>query len=181
MSEVVQLRCPSCGSPHVSYDSVKGAYYCESCNSFFSSSDDVSLKGLFEETSRLRNAMNFEEALERLEQEESKHSDNAEIYFGKILARYGVTYVDDAGHPTPVPTLSRASELSITSSNDYKKCLANASNNVLKTSYSERLDEIEAIRKRVIDASKKQQPYDVFICSRKEVPSDMGISCRPWS
>ena len=64
MSEVVQLRCPSCGSPHVSYDSVKGAYYCESCNSFFSSSDDVSLKGLFEEASRLRNAMNFEEALE---------------------------------------------------------------------------------------------------------------------
>ena len=140
MNEV--LKCPQCGGQSVSYDTVKGAYYCEHCNCFFSASEDKKTRGLFEEVTRLRNLMNFEDALEILEEEESRHSDNAEIYFAKILARYGVTYVDEKGRISPIPTLSRASELSITTSNDYKKCLANASNSVLKKSYEERLDEM---------------------------------------
>lgn len=161
------LKCPSCGGQSVSYDTVKGAYHCEHCGGFFHLAEDEKTRGLFEEVTRLRNLMNFEDALEILEEEESIHPDNAEIYFAKILARYGVTYVDEEGKISPIPTLSRASELSVTTSYDYKKCLAKASNSVLKKSYEERLDEIETIRKRVIEASKKQEPYDVFICYKK--------------
>ena len=99
MSEIVkqtQVKCQMCTSTEVVYDHLENVYTCKSCNSQFQLESDKVVSSKIEEVIELRNRLNFDEAVEKIDELIKKYPTSGELYFQYILARYGVTYVRTA-------------------------------------------------------------------------------------
>ncbi len=165
----VQHRCPSCRSDDIRELPLEHTWVCNSCGSRFKKEEDAALGSKIDEASDLRNKLKFDEALELLEDLIEKYPDSDKLYFQRLLSRFGVTYVDENEEITPKPTLSRASDASITDTADYKK-LMELSQGDTKQEYVKIFDELEKLRIEIIKKAKKQKPFDVFICYKRTLP-----------
>jgi hypothetical protein len=88
------------------------------------------------------------------------HPEVAEGWWGKLLCEYGVEYVEEGGQRTP--TINRINYNSIYDSEDYRQALAHATKETAAV-YEQDAEIIENIQKRLLELSKKEEPYDVFI------------------
>ncbi len=162
-----QLKCQCCTSTEIEFLQVEGCYLCKSCGSKFSNSSFKINSTLMEATDK-RNRLDCEGALEILEELNSKGNYDSDIYFAKVLAKYGVIYVDDKNDPNrKIPTISRASTTPVMELEDAVKTLENASNTTIKDYYDRCFDEIERLRRKIIDTANKEEPYEIFICYKK--------------
>ena len=165
----VKDRCPSCTSDELIFNQLTKTWKCAFCGSEFKREEDQFLNNKIDEASELRNHLDFDEALELLEEYIEKYPEVAELYFQRILSRYGVTYVDEDENRSSKPTLCRASDARITDSSDYAK-LKQYAPRELKEFYLNKIEELEALRNDIIKRASKQQPFDIFICYKKSVP-----------
>ena len=90
----------------------------------------------------------------------------AEAYWGLVLCRYGIEYVDDPATGKKIPTCHRSSFESILEDPDFEQAQENA-DAVSRKVYREEAKAIEDIRRRIVELSGKEQPYDVFICYKE--------------
>ena len=72
-------------------------------------------------------------------------------------------YVDDPVTGMKVPTCHRSSFNSVLDDADYKTALENADASACAV-YEAEANQIEAIRKGILEVSEKEEPYDIFIC-----------------
>ena len=165
----IKDKCPSCTGDELIFNQLDHTWKCTFCGSVFKKEEDQFLGGRIDEASELRNHLDFDEALELLDELIEKYPTNAELYFQRILSRYGVTYVDEDENRSSKPTLCRASETKISELADYTKLKQNAPKE-LKEFYFSKIEELEALRSDIIKRASKQQPFDVFICYKKSVP-----------
>ena len=87
----------------------------------------------------------------------------SEAYWGLILCKYGIEYVDDPKTYKKIPTCHRASYDSIIGDEDYKSALMYADISQ-RTIYEEQAKEIDRIQKEILALSQSEENYDVFIC-----------------
>ena len=170
MSEILeqnQIKCRMCTSTEVVYNEVENIYICKSCGSTFEIVSDVVVKSKIDEVIELRNHLNFDEAMDKIEELIIKYPNSGELYFQYILAKYGVTFVSESGAFTQKPTLCRASKIKVEDNKYYEKALQFAANDRMKQVYIEKLDEIEKLRNSIIIRASKQQPFDIFICYKR--------------
>src|SRR5699024_3258027 len=90
----------------------------------------------------------------------------AEAYWGLVLCRYGIEYVDDPSTGKKIPTCHRSSFESILEDPDFEQAQENA-DAVSRKVYREEAKAIEDIRRRIVELSGKEQPYDIFICYKE--------------
>ena len=92
--------------------------------------------------------------------------EEAEAYWGLVLCKYGIEYVDDPGTGKKVPTCHRSSFDSVMDDANFDLALENA-DAVARKVYRDEAKQIEEIRKGIIAVSSKEDPYDIFICYKE--------------
>lgn len=124
----------------------------------------------FERADRLRRNCEFDKAANIYENIVADFRQEAEGYWGLVLCKYGIEYVDDPASGKKVPTCHRSSFESIMDDPDFEQTLENA-DSVSRKVYRDEAKKIEDIRKGIIEVSANEDPYDIFICY-KETAAD---------
>ncbi len=128
------------------------------------------LQSLFNRANTLRIKSEFDKAEKIYEKIIQAEPTQAEAYWGLILCKYGIEYVDDPETFKKIPTCHRASYDSIIADDDYKSAIEYADMSQ-RAIYEEQAREIDRIQKEILALAQKEETYDVFICY-KETDAD---------
>ena len=159
------LKCKMCGSNLEIEDSIT-VCKCEKCGTSQTVpdiEDDKELK-LFERAGRLRFNCDFDKAAGIYNTITDSYPEEAEGYWGLILCKYGIEYVDDASGKK-VPVCHRTSYNSVMDEEDFELVMEN-SNSESRAIYREEAKIIEENRKEYIQIAESEQPYDIYISYR---------------
>ena len=165
------IKCKMCGGD---LDLVEGASTaeCEFCGSIqtIPKVDDEKKLTLFARANRLRSACEFDKAAGIYEAIVADFPDEAEAYWGLVLCKYGIEYVDDPATGKKIPTCHRSSYDSVMDDSNFEQAVENA-DLIAQRVYREEAKQIEKIRKGILEVSSKEQPYDIFICYKETAPN----------
>lgn len=128
--------------------------------------DDDKRARLYNRANQYRMDCQFDKAYAAYESIVNDQPDEAEAYWGMLLSEYGVEYVDDPKTGKKVPTCHRTLTRSVTSSANYKAACqyADAESRIL---YEDDAAVLDALQKQILNASAREEPYDVFICYKE--------------
>ena len=121
---------------------------------------------LFARANRLRLACEFDKAAGVYESIVADFPTEAEAYWGLVLCRYGIEYVDDPATGKKIPTCHRSSFDSVMEDSDFEQALENA-DAVARRVYRDEAKAIEELRRGIVEVSDKEPPYDIFICYKE--------------
>ncbi|MDE7283807.1 MAG: toll/interleukin-1 receptor domain-containing protein, partial [Lachnospiraceae bacterium] len=127
---------------------------------------DENLQGLFNRANILRMKCEFDKAEEIYEKILQASESEAEAYWGLILCKYGIEYIEDPVTYKRIPTCHRTSYDAVTADFNYKSATQYA-DAVQKGIYEAEAKAIDAIQKGILDISQNEEPYDVFICYKE--------------
>ena len=127
---------------------------------------DENLQNLFNRANTLRMKSEFDKAEQLYEKIIQADETQSDAYWGLILCRYGIEYVDDPKTFKKIPTCHRASYASIIADEDYKAAIryADATQRAL---YEQQAKEIDRIQKDILALAQNEEAYDVFICYKE--------------
>ncbi|MBR0353506.1 MAG: toll/interleukin-1 receptor domain-containing protein [Oscillospiraceae bacterium] len=162
------IKCKMCGGDLeiLEDSSVCECEYCGTKQTVPKADDEKKIK-LFERANRLRSACEFDKAAGVYETIISDFDQEAEAYWGLILCKFGIEYVDDPATGKKIPTCHRSSFESLMDDPNFEMVME-CSDTVARRVYRDEAKQIEELRKRIIEVSSKEEPYDVFI-SYKEL------------
>ena len=127
---------------------------------------DENLQGLFNRANVLRMKSEFDKAADIYERILQTNETEAEGYWGMILCKYGIEYVEDPKTYKRIPTCHRASYDAVTADEDYKNAIRYA-DTTQRAIYEREAAAIDEIQKGIILLAQKEAPYDVFICYKE--------------
>lgn len=161
------MKCKMCGGDLNVTEGVS-VVECEYCGSrqTIPSQDSEKKLTLFARADRLRRACEFDKAAGVYESIVAEFPQEAEAYWGLVLCRYGIEYVDDPATGKKVPTCHRSSFDSILEDADFDQACENA-DAIARRQYREEAKVIEDIRRGILEVSGKEEPYDIFICYKE--------------
>lgn len=126
---------------------------------------------LYDRANYFRRENEFDKAMGIYEMILSENKTDAEAYWGIVLCRYGIAYVEDPQSHKRIPTVNRAQFQSVFEDEDYLKALSCA-DAVQKDVYKEEAAVIDELQKGILEISGKEDPFDVFICYKET--DDLG-------
>ena len=161
------IKCKMCGG-ELELIPGKSVAECEYCGSVQTvpAADSEKKLTLFARANRLRAACEFDKAAGIYENIVSEFPEEAEAYWGLVLCKYGIEYVDDPATGKKIPTCHRSSFESVMEDSNFEQTMENADALSLKV-YREEAKRFEEIRKGIIEVSSKEDPYDIFICYKE--------------
>ena len=161
------FKCKMCGGNlELNGDSaVATCDYCGSVQTLPKKNDDV-IANLFNRANNLRLKNEFDKAAEIYEKIINEDNTEAEAYWGLVLCKYGIEYVEDPKTYKRVPTCHRTQYESILSDVDFLATIENA-DGARKSVYQEEAEKISALQKDILAIVKKEKPFDVFICYKE--------------
>ena len=163
----VIIKCKMCGGDLTLTEgsTIAECEYCGTVQTVPTMDDDKKFVQ-FERAERLRKNCEFDKAAGVYESIVADFRQEAEAYWGLVLCKYGIEYVDDPATGKKVPTCHRSSFESIMEEPNFEQALENADAAARKV-YREEAKQIEEIRKGIIEVSNKEDPYDIFICYKE--------------
>ncbi len=161
------IKCKMCGGDmEITSDiTVAECEYCGSKQTVPTVDDEKKIK-LFERANKLRFACEFDKAAGVYEAIVADFSNEAEAYWGLILCKYGIEYVDDPATGKKIPTCHRSSFESVMDDHNFELVMENA-DVVARKVYRDEAKAIEELRKGIIEVSANEEPYDIFICYKE--------------
>ena len=161
------IKCKMCGGDLalIEGQSVAECEYCGSRQTVPSADSEKKL-ALFARANKLRAACEFDKAAGIYESIVADFPEEAEAYWGLVLCKYGIEYVDDPASGKKIPTCHRSSFESVMDDANLDLALENA-DTVARKVYREEAKQIEEIRKGIIAVSSNEEPYDIFICYKE--------------
>lgn len=124
--------------------------------------DDEKKLTLFARAGRLLRACEFDKAAGVFETIVADFPDEAEAYWGLVLCKYGIEYVDDPATGKKIPTCHRSSFDSVLDDSNFEQACENT-DAVARRVYRDEARAIEDLRQAILQVSGKEEPYDVFI------------------
>ncbi|MBO4694806.1 MAG: TIR domain-containing protein [Clostridia bacterium] len=121
---------------------------------------------LFNRATDLLQAFEYDKASSIYEQINIYQGACAEAYWGICLCKYGVEYVEDPKTFRRIPTCHRINAFSILNDKEYLKAIELA-DSISKEYYISEATYIDKVQKKIIDISRKEKPYDIFICYKE--------------
>ena len=161
------IKCKMCGGDLelIEGSSVAVCEYCGSQQTVPAADNEKKLT-LFARANRLRLACEFDKAAGVYESIVADFPTEAEAYWGLVLCRYGIEYVDDPATGKKIPTCHRSSFDSVMEDSDFEQALENA-DAVARRVYRDEAKSIEELRRGIVEVSGKEPPYDIFICYKE--------------
>ena len=161
------LKCKMCGG-NLNIAEGETVAVCEYCDTkqTVPTVDNEKKLTLFARANRLRAACEFDKAAGVYENIVADFPEEAEAYWGLVLCKFGIEYVDDPATGKKIPTCHRSSFDSIMDDTDFEQVMENADSAARKI-YREEAKAIEELRKGIIEVSSREEPYDIFICYKE--------------
>ena len=161
------LKCKMCGGDLeiIEGSTILVCQYCDTKQTVPLIDNDKKLT-LFSRANRLRFNCEFDKSYSVYESIVADFPEEAEAYWGLVLCKYGVEYVDDPKTAKKIPTCHRSSFDSVLDGTNYEQALENASVDA-RAIYREEAKQIEELRRSIIEISSKEDPYDIFICYKE--------------
>ena len=161
------LKCKMCGGTLEINENETTATceYCGTEQTIPKITDDL-IGNLFNRANTLRLKSEFDKAEEIYNKIVGLDNTQSEAYWGIILCKYGIEYVEDPTTYKRVPTCHRTSYDAITADEDYKLAIQYADISQ-KTIYEAEAKAIDEIQKGILTISQNEKPYDVFICYKE--------------
>ena len=161
------IKCKMCGGDLILTEGSAVAE-CEYCGSLQTvpSADSEKKLHLFTRAERLWANSEFDKAAGVYESIVADFPEEAEAYWGLILCRYGIEYVDDPATGKKIPTCHRSSFNSVMDDQNFELVMEYA-DPIARRIYREEAKQIEELRKGIIDVSSHEAPYDIFICYKE--------------
>ena len=128
--------------------------------------ENEKIVNLYNRANDLRLANRFDEAKEIYEKILLINNAEIEAHWGILLCRYGIEYVDDPNTNKKIPTCHRTIDSSILVDADFKFIKKEAYGEALEL-YKNEAKVIDEIQNGILSISKKEKPYDVFICYKE--------------
>lgn len=165
------IKCKMCGGD-LDFRPGETVAECEYCGTLQTvpSGDNEKKLTFFARANRLRAACEFDTAAAIYEQIIAEFPSEAEAYWGLVLCKYGIEYVDDPGTGKKIPTCHRSSFDSVLTDVNFDLAVANA-DVVARRVYRREAEELERIRQGILSVSSSEVPYDIFICYKETDPS----------
>ena len=161
------FKCKMCGG---SLEVEKGQTICEceycGTKQTVSSTDDEITTNLYNRANNLRMKSEFDKAQEIYEKIITKSPNEAEAYWGVILCKYGIEYVEDPDTYKKVPTCHRTQLESVLTDVDYLSAIEKADSNQ-KLIYEQEAKKIDKLQKDILAIVHNEKPFDVFICYKE--------------
>ena len=161
------FKCKMCGG---SLEVQKGQTICEceycGTRQTVSTTDDEIVTNLYNRANNLRIKSEFDKAQEIYEKIVAKKPNEAEAYWGIVLCKYGIEYVEDPNTYKRVPTCHRTQLESVLTDVDYLSAMENADSNQ-KLIYEQEAKEIDKLQKDILSIVHNEKPFDVFICYKE--------------
>ena len=161
------FKCKMCGGdlPNIAEGNVVECEYCGSRQTI-PTADNEKKVTLFARANRLRFGCEFDKAAGVYESIVAEFPTEAEAYWGLVLCKYGIEYVDDPKTGKKIPTCHRSSFDSVMEDDNFDQACENA-DAVARKVYRDEAKQIEELRKRIIEVSGREEPYDIFICYKE--------------
>ena len=157
------IKCKMCGGDLIL---IEGSTVCEcdSCGTrqTVPSADNEKKLTLFSRAGRLLRACEFDKAAGVFETIVADFPQEAEAYWGLVLCKYGIEYVDDPATGKKIPTCHRSSFDSVLDDSNFEQACENT-DAVARRVYRDEARQIEALRQAILQVSGREEPYDVFI------------------
>ncbi|MBO5040906.1 MAG: TIR domain-containing protein [Clostridia bacterium] len=161
------FKCKMCGG---SLEIITGTtvVQCEYCGTkqTLPRLSDERITNLYDRANHFRRNNDYDKALSFYEQILSEDRSDSEAYWSIVLCRYGIEYVEDPATRRRIPTINRAQYTSIFSDEDYKSAILYA-DDAQKVIYEQEAKEIDDIQKGILEVSRSEDPFDVFICYKE--------------
>ena len=161
------LKCKMCGGTLEVQEGMT-VCECEYCGSVQTvpQLDDEKKINLFTRANRLRSACEFDKASGVYETIVADFPEEAEAYWGLLLCKFGIEYVDDPKTGKKIPTCHRSSFDSIMDDQDFEMVME-YSDPTSRAVYRDEAKAIEELRIGINEVSSKEEPYDIFICYKE--------------
>ena len=160
-------KCKMCGGTLETEDN-KFVVTCDFCGvtQTIHSFDNEKKVTLFKRANALRFKCEFDKASAIYETIIADFPKEAEAYWGLLLCKYGIEYVDDPKTGAKIPTCHRTEFSSILDDSDYKNVIK-YSDVIARDIYAEEAKNIDKLQKDILAESNKANPVDVFICYKE--------------
>ncbi|MBQ2862804.1 MAG: TIR domain-containing protein, partial [Clostridia bacterium] len=161
------LKCKMCGGDIIVIEgsSVLECEHCGVMQTVPNVSDEK--KGrLFDRANLFRRNSDFDKATILYEDIIGEYPEEAEGYWGLVLCKYGIEYVDDAQTGRKIPTCHRTLTTPIEQDADYLAAIEHATT-MAKDTYIAEAREIDRIQKQILSIALREEPYDIFICYKE--------------
>lgn len=161
------FKCKMCGGA-LEINAGNSVAVCEYCNTkqTLPKLDDDKRAQLYDRANYFRRENEFDKAMGIYEMILSEDKEDCESYWGIVLCRYGIEYVEDPRSHKRIPTVNRAQFTSIFEDEDYKNAIRYA-DALQKEVYEAEASVIDKIQKGILAISQKEEPFDVFICYKE--------------
>jgi len=168
---VIAFKCKICAGS-MTVDRITGIGICDYCGTkqVLPQFSDDSSKRLFDSGNNYLQHSEYDKAENVFNQLLSINPQDAEIYWSLVLCKYGVSFVKDPQTGKYVPTCNRTHYESILKDGNYLNAIK-YSNEEKSSFYKEQAEVINKIQKGIIEISRKEKPFDIFI-SYKETDSN---------
>ncbi len=160
------FKCKMCGGA-LEIGENQSVATCEYCGTkqTLPKLDNEKKVALFSRANNLRIKSEFDKAAGIYESIIAEFRDEAEAYWGLVLCKYGIEYVDD-GKGSRIPTCHRTLPLSIMEDDDFQQACENADISA-KNIYRDEAKAIDKIQKKILNIALNEEPYDIFICYKE--------------
>lgn len=167
----MQLKCKICGGD-MTVDRATGIAVCDYCGTkqTLPQFTDESSELLYNRGNSYLMHNEFDKAENIFNQLLSINPQDAEIYWDLVMCKYGVNFVKDSKIGQYIPTCNRTHYLPIFQDENYQNAIKFSSGDKQEY-YKANAKIIDNIQKGIIDVSKKEKPFDIFI-SYKETDAD---------
>ena len=161
------FKCKICGGT-IEFNQGDTVGVCDSCGTkqTLPNVNDDAISSLYNRANTLRMKSEFDRAEELYNKIIASDETQAEAYWGIILCKFGIEYVEDPKTFKRVPTCHRTSFDAITADEDFKLAVKYGDAEQKKL-YRAEAKAIDAIQKDILNIAKNEKPFDVFICYKE--------------
>ena len=169
------FKCKLCGG-ELNVDSTNNVCVCQYCKTkqTVPNINTEREHQLFDRANYYRFSNEFDKALTIYEQILEINSKESEAFWGILLCRYGVEYVEDQKTKKRVPTCHRTSYESILNDLNYKSALKYATKDAGEI-YEKEAKYIDNVQKKIKEISSKEEPFDIFISYKESNGNERTI------
>ena len=121
---------------------------------------------LFSRANQLWSDCEFDTAARIFKRITVEFPEEAEAFWGVLLCKFGIRYVDDPATGKKVPEIHRLTSRSILDDNYYEQTMINATADSRKV-YREAANDIDSLQKKMLEISSREKPFDIYICYKE--------------
>lgn len=161
------IKCKKCGGA-IDRPVDNASAECPYCGSYttFPKIADERRAQLYDRAEHFRRIGDFDKAISTYETLLAEDNTDPEVYWGIVLSRYGIEYVEEPVSHERVPTCHRVQFEPILADPDYQSVLKHSVGKNREI-YENDASRIADLQKGILSISAQEEPFDVFICYKE--------------